>query len=137
MIPSPICLLCNQKTIGTYVHMVYECTAVRTFWKQVIDIVSEIIGVHIPCLPNIVLLNDDSSLDLQNHQKRVLFAGLTAAKKIIVIRWKPPHTLFIKQWISSFHDLLISELSIASANKAKGETLEAIKRAADLVISFM
>ena len=101
--------------------MVYECTAVRMFRKQVIDIVSEIIGVHIPCLPNIVLLNDDSSLDLQTHQKRVLFAGLTAAKKSIVIRWKPPHTLFIKQWISSFHELLISELPIASANRAEGE----------------
>lgn len=44
-------------------------------------LVSGVTGVQIQCLLNILLMNDDSPLNLLNHQRRIIiFTGLTAAK---------------------------------------------------------
>lgn len=129
---SPFCLLCSQRSMGTYIHMFWECSGVRSFWVQIAQVLSDIIGSKIPCLPNVMLLNDDSSLNILG-KKNILFAGLTAAKKILVMRWKPPHVLFLDQWMSLFHSILILETSIARANGAKRETIEALTAAAELV----
>lgn len=80
------------------------------------DILSDITD-----LPNIVLLNDDSCLNLLRYQRKVLFARLIAAKKVLITGWILPHT----------------DRSIASVNNAKGDTLEAFKRAADLAVSLI
>lgn len=46
------------------------------------------------------------------YQKRVIFSGLTGAKKILIVGWKPLHSSYIKQWVSSFHNLLVLEMPI-------------------------
>lgn len=52
----------------------------------------------ISCLQHILLRNDDSTIALPFYQKKVFLSGVTAAKKTLVSRWKPPHTL-IHKWI--------------------------------------
>ncbi len=41
--------------------------------------------------PSLCLLNDDSGLCISSMQKRMLFAGFTAAKKTIIQNWFTPH----------------------------------------------
>ncbi len=41
--------------------------------------------------PSLCLLNDDSGLCISSMQKRMLFAGFTAAKKTIIYNWFTPH----------------------------------------------
>lgn len=80
-------------------------------------------GLNIPCLPNIFLLNDDSTLSLNRHRKIILFGGFTAAKKMLIMRWKPPHVLNVQQWYCSFLDILSLELSIARSRNASRELI--------------
>lgn len=123
IITTPICALCTVHAVGTYFHMVWECPAVENFWREVIAIISNILKVHIPFLPHIVLLNDDTTLKLTRYQKILLFNGLTVAKKILAIRWKPPHSLNIQQWYCSFLDALSLEVSIARARNMSSEVI--------------
>ena len=62
--------------------MVWDCPGVYSFWKRVTSILSKLIGKDIPLQPILLLLNDDSQLQLSEKQRKIMFAGLTAAKKI-------------------------------------------------------
>lgn len=111
----------------------WECPGVYSFWVNVSVILSDIIETKIPCLPHILLLNDDTSLSLTLHRKRVLFADLTAAKKMLVMRWKPPHRLSIHQWKLSLYEVLTLEASSARAQRAKIENIQNLLIAAQKV----
>ena len=114
-------------------HMMWECPGVFSFWFNISDILSHLLQTDIPCLPHILLLNDDSPLNLNFHKKRVLFAGLTAAKKMLIKRWKPPHTLNMSLWKILFYEILLLEISSARAQRAKAEAIENLESAADKV----
>lgn len=113
---TPICPLCNKKQLGTYLHTMWQCSDVEFFWSQVAFRMGDIIGTSIPCNPIILLLNDDSQLLLNFSQRRLLFLGLTAAKKMLIQRWKPAHSFHISQWTALLYDILTLELSIAHLN---------------------
>ncbi len=51
--------------------------------------------------PSLCLLNDDSGLCINSMQKRMLFAGFTAAKKTIIQNWFTPHMCRKTYWIRS------------------------------------
>ncbi len=130
---SPLCQLCPHKVLGTYLHMMWECPGVFSLWLSISNILSCLIQTNIPCLPHILLLNDDTSLHLNFYRKRVLFAGLTAAKKMLIKRWKPPHVLNLSLWKVSLHEVLLLEISSARAQMAKTEAIQNLEAAADKV----
>jgi len=35
-LPTPFCSLCNSNTVGTYMHMFYECQPIGKFWDKVL-----------------------------------------------------------------------------------------------------
>ena len=108
----------------------------RFFGRQIAQTLSDIIGFTVPCLPNVMLLNDDSFLSTavpSKNPRRMFFLGLIAAKKMLVMRWKPPHTLSVRLWKRQFHNILILEASIARINNAKTGTFEALEGAAALL----
>ena len=90
--------------------MMWECPDVNTFWSRVSQILSEVMGTRIPLLPNVLMLNDDSAIRFTIPQRRLFLLGLTAAKKLLVLRWKPPHKLETKQWILVLMDMISLEL---------------------------
>lgn len=92
-IPNPYCTFCEPEQMGTFLHMVWECEEVHAFWHTIAATVSNLIGKSIPVDPIIWLLNDDSKLELTERQRKIWLAGSTAAKKMIVQRWLPPHSL--------------------------------------------
>ena len=116
---NPYCDFCPDNTIGTFFHMIWQCPEVNRFWKNISSTLSDIIGRAIPHSEHLLLLNDTSSLQLNITDRRLLLAGLTAAKKIVVCRWKSPHTLSVREWISSYRDIIQLELSTARLHCAK------------------
>ena len=121
---NPYCDYCPDNTIATLYHMVWQCPEVNRFWHSASSIMSIIIEVPIPFSPCLLLLNDTSSLKLTINNRRLLLAGLTAAKRMIVCRWKPPHALSVRKWLSSYRDIAQLELSTARLHHAKSFNID-------------
>ena len=63
---------------------------------------------------SVFLLNDLSQLPATaGYQKIPLYAGLTAAKKLVAMRWKQPDKLSVTCWLLTFLDVVYMELSTA------------------------
>ena len=122
---DPLCTLCSLKVQGTYLHMIWDCPPARLFWNNVASKLSTLTDVTVPVNMKTLILNDLSTLTLSKIQKRAVFAGLTAAKKMIATRWKPPHSMSIKSWSLSFLDVIYLELSTARINGASEKTIDA------------
>lgn len=121
---DPKCTLCDTGEIGTFFHMVWDCPGVNYFWNMVKEELSTILNVSVPLSPSVFLLNDFSEIQLNKIQKRVFLAGLTAAKKIVAIRWKPPHSLNKLLWIFTFIDIVYLEMSTARIHGAREDTIK-------------
>ncbi len=70
-------------------------------------------------------LNDDSGLCISSMQKRMLFAGLTAAKKTIIQNWFTPHMCRKTYWIRSLLQIVTYECTTARINGARPSTIDA------------
>lgn len=124
IIADPLCKLCSLNEVGTFQHMYWECPPVRDFWRQVSHKLTVLFEVTVPYSPATLLLNDLSQVKLKVARQRILLSGLTAAKKMVAIRWKPPHCLSIQAWTLMLLDIAQLETSIARMHKAKSETIE-------------
>ncbi len=80
---SPFCDKCPDQQLGSFFHMMWECQKVKNFWSEVCNILSKMIDYPIPVNPSILLLSDDSLLNLSKLQRTVWLAGLTSAKKTV------------------------------------------------------
>ena len=123
LINDPSCSLCNLNSPGTFIHMVWECPPVEQFWIKVASKLSDLTSVTVPATIPVLLLTDLSGLGLSRAVRRVVLAGITAAKKLVALRWKPPHSLVIRHWMLSFLDVVYLEMSTARINGAKESTL--------------
>ena len=101
------------------------------FWRTVTEVLSSIVSVRVPVSMPVLLLNDFTCLPMSKHLKCMVLAGLTAAKKMLAIRWKPPHDLSKRQWLLSFLDVIYMELSTSRINGAKDNVLKAWSTAAE------
>lgn len=133
IIASPNCDLCSLNAVGSFMHMYWECPSVSAFWRLISSTLSDMLEINIPCSPTLLLLNDDSTFDFSLQQKRTLWAGLTAAKKMLALRWQPPHTLPWRQWANSFLDIVMMERSVARMHGASKKTIQAWDAAYSLV----
>ncbi len=50
-LPTPLCILCNSNTVGTYMHMFFDCPLISKFWDKVFLTVSELCDRFIPKRP--------------------------------------------------------------------------------------
>lgn len=69
-------------------------------------------NLNIQCFASIMLLNDDSALNLSINQRRLLLGDST-------------HSLPFNQWIQLLIEVITSELSTAGMNGASQRTIEA------------
>ena len=95
----------------------------KAFWGSVANKLSVVLGRRVPVSPNILLLNDLSSLELPIIHRRWFLAGLTAAKKMVAQRWKAPHLLPIPQWLSATVNIAKLEMSIARMHGAREDNV--------------
>ncbi len=95
------CHICNTTSSGTFLHMFWECPVVISLWTHVNLVLSSLLWIDRSVNPSLCLLNDDSGLCISSMQKRMLFAGFTAAKKTIIQNWFTPHMCRKTYWIHS------------------------------------
>ncbi len=81
------CHICNTTSSGTFLHMFWECPVVISLWTHVNLVLSSLLRIDWSVNPSLCLLNDDSGLCISLMQKRMLFAGFTAAKKTKIQNW--------------------------------------------------
>lgn len=122
-VTSPVCTLCNDRLMGSFMHMYWDCKNVQIFWKMVSSALSEALCIEVPCKPSILHLNEISGLNLNRAQTSLFLTGITAAKKMLAQRWKFPNALSRHQWTVTYLDILNMELSVARMHKSKPNTL--------------
>ena len=96
---------------------------------------SEVLGIHVPVTPKLLLLNDLTGVELSIRHRRWLLAGLTAAKRMVAQRWKAPHLLPFHQWLTSTVDLANMEMSVARMHGAKEANVESWRSFTDALKS--
>ncbi len=117
--------------MGTPMHVLWECPAVQRFWVHVMDTVSDLVGRRFAVEPALLLLHDDSRFKITETERKLWLAGMTAAKKITVSRWLPPHRLSIKHWLQTLLDVICLEWSSATIYNARPRTVEMWEKAAE------
>ena len=122
LVSDPYCSFCPHGTTGSFMHVMWECPGVSGLWREVIGVIADLTGVQFPMDPAVHLLNDDSRLGLPEKTRKVWLAGLTAAKKIVVQRWKS-HDISRVHWLRSFLDISYLELSSGRINDAQPHTI--------------
>ncbi len=98
--------------------MCWECAEVDLFWKEVSSALSTLLDVHIACCPRLLILNETSSLKIPRSNLPFVFAGCTAAKKLLSVRWKPPRSLPQTLGLLTFVDAVLMEQTIAKIHCA-------------------
>lgn len=83
-------------------HMYWECPDVYAFWRQISIALSNMLQINIPLSPSVRLRNDESTIKLSHQGRRVLWTAISAAKKMLALRWQLPRTLSQQQWINCF-----------------------------------
>lgn len=136
-ITSQICTLCSDGLIGSYMHMYWECKDVRLFWGEVCITLSNVLDVTVPCSPIVLLLNDTTTLKLTHSKKFMFLTGITAAKKMLALRWKPPHTITKPHWLNTYIDIIRMELSVARMHGACADTILKWETIADKIKELM
>ncbi len=89
--------------------MFWECPVVISLWTHVNLVLSSLLRIDWSVNPSLCLLNDDSGLCISSMQKRMLFAGFTAAKKTIIQNWFTPHMCGKTYWICSVVNFFLVE----------------------------
>ncbi len=119
------CHICNTASSGTFLHMFWECPVVISLWTRVNLVLSSLLRIDWFANPSLCLLNDDSGLCISSMQKRMLFAGLTAAKKTIIQNWFTPHMCGKTYWIRSLLQIVTCECATARVGGARPSTIDA------------
>ncbi len=119
------CHICNTASSGTFLHMFWECPVVIILWTHVNLVLSSLLRIDWSVNPSLCLLNDDSGLCISSMQKRMLFAGFTAAKKTIIQNWFTPHMCRKTYWIRSLLQIVSCECTTARVGGAKPSTVDA------------
>uniref|UniRef100_A0A0E9TEF1 Uncharacterized protein n=1 Tax=Anguilla anguilla TaxID=7936 RepID=A0A0E9TEF1_ANGAN len=81
-----------------------------------------------------MLLADDTKLHLTRKFRKVLLAGLTAAKKTILKGWMEPLNSYNAVWPGYSYDIVLLEKSTATFRRAQCNTITAWNIAADAVV---
>ncbi len=88
-------------------------------------VLSSLLRIDWSVNPSLCLLNDDSGLCISSMQKRMLFAGFTAAKKTIIQNWFTPHMCRKTYWIRSLLQIVSCECTTARVGGARPSTIDA------------
>ncbi len=119
------CHICNTTSSGTFLHMFWECPVVISLWTHVNLVLSSLLRIDWSVNPSLCLLNDDSGLCINSMQKRMLFAGFTAAKKTIIQNWFTPHMCRKTYWIRSLLQIVTCECAAARVGGVRPSTIDA------------
>lgn len=92
-----ICIKCNSET-GTYVHMFWTCAKIQSFWREVRDEVSSLIGYDCQLSPLQCVLAARVDSARNNPNAKLIGILLYAARKSILKLWISKDTPSLDDW---------------------------------------
>lgn len=98
-----------MKDHGDLMHMFWKCPKLFRYWKESLDVISQVFVTVIPRSPMMCLLGplDVETLTPSNHT--AILCLLYVARKLIAQLWFTPSASSRQQWIEKVNKLLIRE----------------------------
>ena len=94
---SASCLRCSHEE-GTFIHTIWGCPRIQTYWNSIIGELSEVLDAVVPRDPAYVLLGIPNDVDLPRHQLIFCNLGLVVAKRDIARRWGAQECPTLDEW---------------------------------------
>lgn len=114
LINSDECWKCKN-SMGTFLHLMWDCPLVSPFWAQVIRTMEEWLDQPLSSSPRLCLLGDRTELPsrLPKAQFGSALVGFLTAAKIILRKWKSTSAPSHKDWIELMTSTASYELMLA------------------------
>lgn len=113
---SDVCWRCQEEK-GTLLHILWSCSRIRSFWREVRQIAQKFTERNIPDDPAYFLLHATDT-PAQIFKKSVIRHLLDAAKACTPLFWKSPHTPTIAFWLKKVEDInQMEDLILTSQNR--------------------
>lgn len=78
------CSKCRQ-LVGTFLHMVWSCPVLQTYWRADIK---KVAGLHLDIDPLVFLLGIIDNLATTKHAKLFVFYAAYYGRKTVLLKWK-------------------------------------------------
>lgn len=103
------CIKCGKER-GTLYHCLWDCECMRDFWKRVIATVSSIVDKEIPLCPRVCILGlIPDTLELRNHERKLVNLCLIHTKRLIARNWKSVYCPSLDSWIGELSSCMAIE----------------------------
>ena len=113
LISTNTCWKC-KKEMGTFVHLIWECSMVNPFWRRVLDFLEAWVGLSLPFSPRLCLLGDKTEIpQLTKSAHSVLMVGIASAARIILRYWKAPTLPTFNEWKALMSETASYEVMLA------------------------
>lgn len=99
---TPSCLHSGHNPANFW-HMIWECSVIKTFWREIITFLSEILGRDVPGTPDVCLFNITDEDSWSYHSRIMIRESLFLARKTIALRWmdkRPPRIVIWKNLVN-------------------------------------
>ena len=93
------CVKCSTEK-GTLIHCVWECPKLVAFWKMVVQTLSKITGIQIPCVAKLCILGIYPDCFSVNYRcKTLINFGLLQARRMVALSWRETEVSSTQSWI--------------------------------------
>lgn len=115
------CWKCMSDT-GSYLHLLWDCSFVFPFWKQVLHVIGGWLDTSLPESPRLCLIGDrsPSTPNVSKAEAALASAGFITAIRIILPHWKSQVRPGFTEWLTLMTDTASFENLIASLNDGRG-----------------
>ena len=94
---SPLCWrACG--VIGDFSHIFWDCPKLQIYWKEVMRVIGEILGLNILVEPQRLILGNMHLRGLGENKLYMLRALVLVVHKMITRNWLKPHPPTLDQW---------------------------------------
>ena len=101
------CWRCNS-AVGTYLHIWWDCEAIRPFWNQIFKIYSDIYSKPLLPSPTVALLSIlPGTFKFQKHT--LLRFCLSTSRQLISRHWRSPLPPSLAEWVTEMNGVMLME----------------------------
>lgn len=96
-------------SVGTLMHMLWYCPAVKQFWQDIVDVLNSIFNNGIMLCPIVCLFGVDIDGIQSKNIQHVCSLAFMVAKRTIFLNWKEckKNCFSMDSWRNDFMDILL------------------------------
>ena len=104
-----ICCKCLEEK-GTLFHCVWKCSKIQSFWQNVMQVISQMVGKNVPLQAKLCILGIyPENLVVNSKQSVLIDFGLLQARRLIALFWKNIQLPSVKLWLKEIATYLALE----------------------------